>query len=136
MNARSRISTCIITVSTHIYMIPHNIYKLLTNISLVTAQARCGDPRQGGAGSGGPIGHACIATLPAKHRYLINVCRKIRSVWQYLINVRQNYKNICWFPKNVRLYLKNVRWYLRNVRWYYKNVCWYCRYVCRYLRNV
>ncbi len=31
-------------------------------------QARCGDPRQGGAVSVGPIWHACIAIRPAKHR--------------------------------------------------------------------
>ncbi len=31
-------------------------------------QARCGNPRQGGAVSVGPIWHACIAIHLAKHR--------------------------------------------------------------------
>ncbi len=35
--------------------------------SLVTTQARCGDPGQGGVVSVGPIWHTCIAIRPAKH---------------------------------------------------------------------
>ncbi len=40
---------------------------------LVTTQARCGDPRQGGVVSVGPIWHACIAIRPAEHRSLLGV---------------------------------------------------------------
>ncbi len=40
----------------------------LSNNKFVSTQARCGDPRQGGAVSVGPIWHACIAIRPAKHR--------------------------------------------------------------------
>ncbi len=35
---------------------------------LVTTQARCGNPRQGGGVSVGPIWHACIVIPPTKHR--------------------------------------------------------------------
>ncbi len=46
----------------------NKVVAVKANVTTLFAQARSGDPGQGGAVSVGPIWHACIAIRPAKHR--------------------------------------------------------------------
>ncbi len=48
---------------------------------LVTTQAHCGDPGQGGTVSVGPIWHACIAIHPTKHWLLLLFLLLLLQLW-------------------------------------------------------